>query len=371
MSAMAAREHDVVLVGGGLAAALLLKELRADLTGRVAVIDPRPPLERPLVHLSYWSRERTLYDRFAIGTWRRARVGNMPPQPIAPFALRLVRSTDVFAHVDALSRSVPLQWLRAEAHSIARRGDDLYEVSTDAGTIFARWVFDSAVEIPPTFPSPNQPRAVLSGTGIRVTADRPAFDAATATLFDPLDELSFAYLLPLSPTEALLESASFGPVVRQEDKRPLLRYLRERHPEVRFTVTHSEWGSIPLGFAPSQTAGPRHVLIGAKRGLIKPSAGYGVVRIAKESENLARLWRQHRPLPPSRQTSRLWRLLDKGFLELAVQDPRLTMELLHRVMHAAPLIQSLRLIDEELAPRELAALLPVVLPLVLGKHAGR
>jgi len=67
---MAAREYDMVFVGGGLAAVLLLRELRPALPERVAVIEPCPPLERPTVHWSYWSRERTPYDRFAVGTWR-------------------------------------------------------------------------------------------------------------------------------------------------------------------------------------------------------------------------------------------------------------------------------------------------------------
>ena len=54
---------------------------------------------------------------------------------------------------------------------------------------------------------------MLSGTGVRVTADRPVFDATAATLFDPLDERSFAYLLPLSTKEALLESATFDSAI--------------------------------------------------------------------------------------------------------------------------------------------------------------
>ena len=177
---------------------------------------------------------------------------------------------------------------------------------------------------------------MLSGTGIRVEADRPVFDAGTATLFDPLDENSFAYLLPLSSAEALLESASFGPAGVGEDRAPLLRYLRTRHPDAGFTVTHSEYGAIPLGFAPPRTAGPRHILIGAKRGLIKPSAGYGVVRIAQESERLGRLWRQHRPLSPSRRAPWPWGLLDMGFVRLAAQDPRLPLALLSHVMRAIP-----------------------------------
>jgi lycopene beta-cyclase len=110
-----------------------------------------------------------------------------------------------------------------------------------------------------------------------------------------------------------------------------------------------------------------HVLIGAKRGLIRPSAGYGVVRIAKESKHLARLWREDRQLPPSWQNSWQWRLLDKGFLQLAADDPRRPLALLHSTMHAIPLTQALRFIDEELPLRQLVSLIPSIVPTVFRR----
>jgi lycopene beta-cyclase len=257
------------------------------------------------------------------------------------------------------------------ARSILRRSDGLYEIVTDVGTVRTHWVFDSACGLVPTFPSVDRPRAVVSGTGVRVEADRPVFDAGTATLFDPLDERSFTYLLPLSPEQALLESASFGSAGVGEDRAPLLRYLRTRHPEAYFTVTHSEYGAIPLGFAPRVTTGPRHILIGAKRGVVKPSAGYGIVRIARESERLGWLWKQHRLLPPSRRAPLPWRTLDAGFVRLAAQDPRLPLMLLSGVMGAIPLVQSLNFIDEQLSPRHLAPLLRSAAPVVLRKSYNR
>jgi hypothetical protein len=166
---------------------------------RVAVIDPCSLLERPLLHWSYWSHEQTFYDRFAISAWQRAEVVDVPPESIAPYTLRLVRSADVFAHMADLLRAIPVEWLQTTARSFARRDDKLYEVVTDAGTIHASWVFDSALEVAPTFPSPHQPQALLSGTGVRVKADRAVFDATTATLFDPLDERSFRLLAAAEP----------------------------------------------------------------------------------------------------------------------------------------------------------------------------
>src|SRR5918994_2010976 len=110
--------------------------------------------------------------------------------------MRLVYSADVFAHIGTLLNETPLNWLHTTARSIARRDDERYEIVTDAGTIHASWVFDSAPEVFPTFPSPQAPQALVSGTGICLKAAPALFDSKTATLFDPLDEESFAYLLP-------------------------------------------------------------------------------------------------------------------------------------------------------------------------------
>jgi lycopene beta-cyclase len=191
---MAVRDYETIFVGGGLAAMLLLRELGSGLSGRVVVIEPCPTPERPTVHWSYWSHVPTIYDRFAVGSWQKARGAQMQAEPIAPYTLRLVRSTDVFAHIAEEPRSAPIEWLHASAHSVEHREDGTYEVITDAGALRAGWVFDSVPDIEPAFPSPHRPRAVLSGTGVRVTADRPVFDAAAATLFDPLDELDFEAL---------------------------------------------------------------------------------------------------------------------------------------------------------------------------------
>lgn len=282
-----------------------------------------------------------------------------------------MHSTDVLASLSAPLEDLPIERLRASVLSVELKSDGLYEVFTDVGSMRARWVFDSACEVAPAFPSLLGPRAVLSGTSLRVEADGPVFDAETATLFDPLDERSFAYLLPLSPTGALLESASFGPTGTGENREPLLGYLRSRYPEANFSVTHSEYGTIPLGFAPPRTAGPRHVLIGAKRGLVKPSAGYGVVRIAEDCWRLARLWELGRPLPPSRRTPQPWRLLDAGFVRLAAQDPRLPMALLDRVMGAIPLAQLLGFIGEELRMRQMGPLLRSAAPVVFSNRSQR
>jgi hypothetical protein len=109
---VAVRDYEAIFVGGGLAAMLLVRELGSALSGRVAVVDPCPPQEKPTVHWSYWSHGPTLYDRFAVGSWQYARVAQTPAESVAPCTLRLVSSTDVFDHTAEELRTVPIEWLR-------------------------------------------------------------------------------------------------------------------------------------------------------------------------------------------------------------------------------------------------------------------
>src|SRR4028118_1409377 len=157
---MASGDYDAVFVGGGLAATPLPAGLRAarrarDLVGgpgrgrggrrppllrhgmraaspeRVLIVDPEPPTEGPPVHWSYWSRDPTPYDRLSIGAWRRAGARDLLPEPISPFTLRLVRSTDVLASLEEALEGLPIEQRRVTARSVRLLPGGLYEVATD------------------------------------------------------------------------------------------------------------------------------------------------------------------------------------------------------------------------------------------------
>jgi hypothetical protein len=57
---VAGRDYEAIFVGGGLTAMLFLRELGSALSGRVAVLDPYPPSERPTVQAGLWKQGRPL-----------------------------------------------------------------------------------------------------------------------------------------------------------------------------------------------------------------------------------------------------------------------------------------------------------------------
>src|SRR5690606_16025772 len=100
--------------------------------------------------------------------------------------------------------------LGVQAGRIRERGGGV-EIETSAGPIEARVVFDSR-------PSPSEAAGHITllqhFEGWHVRVERPAFDPSVATLMDfaaPQDlAIHFLYVLPYSPTEALVEATFFG-----------------------------------------------------------------------------------------------------------------------------------------------------------------
>ena len=82
--------------------------------------------------------------------------------------------------------------------------------------------------------------------------------------------LHFIYLLPTSPTEALVESTLFSADLLQDDHyiRNINIYLNEVLQITDFEVTDTEKGVIPLADCRDRTA-PQHA-IGARGGAFTP-----------------------------------------------------------------------------------------------------
>lgn len=369
--------YDMIFAGGGLSALMLLRALLesgARLPERIALLDRRFGQDRESVHWSYWSESPSYYDRYALGSWRQAHIGNLAPQPIAPYTHRLVRSSDVLAGLEA-ALPAAVERLPLEVSSITLLADGRYGVRAGQETYTADWVFDSIPCISPLFPS-GQPQALLSGTGIICRSGNAVFSPAVATLFDPLPSGGFAYVLPLSQNEALVESAYFSSAAQPADYDELLAYLGRRTDTTaagttRLRITHQEHGVIPLGLAPETTSGPRHILLGAKRGLIKPSAGYGILRIERESARLAALWGQGRELPVRRPHRQPWHMMDQAFLRIACSDPGAAQSLMRQCMEQLSLRDALLFLDERLSPLKMARLMTRCYHLVAPYISGR
>lgn len=362
---MRPKKYDAIFLGGGLSSLMLIKAMGEHAPGRIAIIDSRDICNPRKVHWSYWTMadKHSYYDSFAIASWDAAKLGDSPGQSLKPYTLRVVRSTDVLQNLRSQLPAYDLITGTALAIEATSQG---YRVHLNDLAITADWLFDSAPDVSPQFPA-GSTGSVLSGTGLLVHSQHPVFNTKHATLFDPLTDGGFAYVLPLSPSSALVESAHFSKVAIARDDAALLQYLKMRYGNVDFTIAHHEYGVIPLGIASQPSLGPRHIFLGAKRGLVKASAGYGILAIEQSSRQLADLWRRQQPLPSNRTYHQPWEYMDKVFLEMLHKDPASAQSLMELSMRHLSLSDSLRLLDENLPIVKLSRLMTACLPTV-GKY---
>ncbi len=187
------------------------------------------------------------------------------------------------------------------------RGSRAWDAMGGAGPLL-RGRPDGAVELRQAF------------LGQEVETATAAFDPGVASLMDfrvsQEDGLHFVYVLPFSPTRALVEDTHVRrrPVAPAVRRATLQRYLGERCGVEEFTVRKEERGSLAMtswGFPAVRS--PRLAAVGAAAGAVRPSSGYAFVRLQRHVDAVAAAVAAGRPLPSGLQSARRV-ALDRLFL---------------------------------------------------------
>ena len=136
--------------------------------------------------------------------------------------------------------------------------------------------------------------------GQEVEVDKPVFDSSTAILMDfrvdQSEGMHFIYLLPYSPTQALVESTLFSTTVldREYYVNTINDYLADHYGASVQNIIHEEQGVIPMGtLSPHDENIPG---LGANAGAIRPASGYTFVFIHQQIQRAIESSKQGMPL---------------------------------------------------------------------------
>jgi lycopene beta-cyclase len=364
-------DADVAVLGAGAAGLSLAHRLAGDMPGlrtpSVLLVDAPPgPLRPPRRTWCFWEPGPGRFDAAVTACWPRLRVRPPAGDPIegdlAPLRYKMIRSDDLEDLVGRrLADSPNVRRLTATAEAVedVRGGARIQVTDTDgrARVLTARWVFDSR---PPGSLPAARTTLLQHFHGWFVRTSRPVFDPGTADLMDfrtpqPAHGLSFGYVLPTGPHEALVEYTEFSsrPLTVSGYEAALRQYTDEvlRLGDLRVLAT--ETGLIPMTDAPVQRqVGASVFRIGAAGGATRPSTGYTFAGLQRQTRAVAAALRQgRRPVPPDPHSARsramdavLLRALDSG----RADGPALLCRLFDRV----PLPRLLRFLDGRTRLRE-------------------
>ncbi|UJP65732.1 lycopene cyclase family protein [Mongoliitalea daihaiensis] len=316
-----ALKYDFIIAGSGLAGLSLLHQLLSNKSlsqKKILVIDSAKKNLNDRTWC-FWEKEPGPFESLVCHAWDTLQF--FSPKVTKEFQMKeyrykMIQSGDFYSQVLDLAEQHPqVVFIHDEIQSIQEEQAGA-SVQTTQERYLADYVFNSTAIFNPKMDEGNTLLQHFMGWFIKT--DTPVFTSGVATLMDfTLSQqhgATFMYMLPTSPTEALVEYTLFSPRVLEKEEyvQALENYIEKNLHIHHYEITHQEFGIIPMSKAKFQASiGPqqRIINIGTAGGHTKPSTGYTFQFVQKQVAKIAqRLEAGDSPLvePTWREKMFLW-----------------------------------------------------------------
>ena len=366
-----AEAADLVVIGGGLSGlSLAVRLAQSGYPGRVIIVEPRQRYEDDR-SWGFWTPRAGAWASLATRTWDRWSFSRAPGSPIsrsaAGWCYAYVRSGDFYRTALAAIAACPnITLLTGTRVEDIRARDDGFVVATGAGTLSARHVVDTR---PPPASQWSAATLFQSFAGHELQLARPGFDPSQVELMTDMrcDERGFVftYLLPLSPTRALVEVTRFATQpFGAAELAPDLDALLESRGWSGAAVLREEAAVLPMGLPATASAGRVRGVAGAGvgAGALRAASGYGFVRIQAWAEACAAALMQRLPPRghPPEPALRGW--MDRVFLRALVNHPDRTPEFFMRLAQSVPGPAFVRFMSDQAGGSDYARIIAALPP---------
>jgi lycopene beta-cyclase len=330
-----ASDVDLVIIGGGCAGLSLGACLAQypNLSRRTIILEPRKEYRNDRTWSFFASDIELKSDPRVTATWPAwsfSRSGKEVVRAVPGTSYASISSERFYASAQAcINQSGHVELRNGVTVKTLQQQAEFVLIDTDHGLMKARYVVD-------TRPPPRESaRSALIQVflGVEIETHEPVFTTGIAQLMHDMSCDSFGfrflYLLPSSPTRALVEETRFTPRPIPEDvlERGLFHALQDQTAGTPYQELRRERGHLPMGLLiPRVSPGSRIMMAGIGGGALRPASGYGFRRIEAWAKATAAMFAAgqppmgHPPEPVIRAT------MDRMFLEVISKRPSLAPE---------------------------------------------
>ena len=322
----------IILGAGASGLSLCCHLLEAGVRDQILILDRKSAFTDDRTWC-FWNVRPNPFTDLAIRCWHEWEVrdtqGNEARQESPGVGYACLRGQDFYDHAQAEIAKYPNVTLRlGSTIENLEALPGCVRVEANGTRCSADYVFDSRPKAEPVSGSTAFSQR-FHGQFIRT--DAPVFEPSRCTLMDFRTSqehgLHFFYILPFSPTEALIEDTYIqdcgteGPTA-EKHRAEISDYLTQKVGLSSFTVMREEAGAIPMTTQPFPKRDGRLFFIGTAGGCTKPSSGYTFQRIQEQCRQIAEaaaggtLDRFRERLAPAR-----YRFFDSVFLQVLHDDP--------------------------------------------------
>lgn len=362
------KTYDIIIAGGGIAGlSLAYHLLQSPLRHLSILIIDKTIKNQQDRTLCFWTNQPTLFDEIVYRTWEQLHIcgeNSTTTADLKEYRYAMIRSGDFYRHVrEALVLHPNVTWVQGVVNKIAD-GPDAAQVTVHQQTFSGTWVFDSTLKLSELYGNlEDKPQLKMYAKGWEIDTAQPVFDPQTATLMDfrtdQPGETRFFYVLPLSEQRALVEFTAFSTerFSHQAYQVVLKTYLETTCAVSNYRILSEETGMIPMAAQTRSRRVGQHVMtIGTKGGLVKPTTGYGFMRIQRDSAAMVQSLRRHGHPFAIPAVPHYYRWLDNVMLQVMTAHGDAMKSIFMAMFQNNPIQRILRFLDEAATPWDMSRL---------------
>ena len=350
---------DYVFIGLGAANSLIIRRMHAQgmlNDTSLVIIDPDEKLLNDKT-FCFWAKSEEIeelgFASLINHSWGTLGINDDAPRSVSPYRYQHISSIALYDELRDILSSYNVEFIREQAEKVSSNPDNsILSITTQNHTINAKHVFDSR---PPRWNpvKSNEAFLVQSFFGWRITTDQPQFDTETFTMMDfSVDQSNatqFVYVLPFSPTHALIELTRFGtsPIDHAYAQIQLEKYCRQKK-FGSYVIDTEEQGIIPMSSCTLQEENKSLALFrtGSGAGKVKPSTGYAFKEMARDAihivESVHTQVFKHRAIHRSGRFA----FYDRLLLKILESHPHRGKEIFERLFHHVHGTRVLQFLEE-------------------------
>jgi len=301
---------------------------------------------------SFWEKGKSKWDKLAFRQWDKAAFHGKTEHfdiPLQHYTYKTIRSSAFYEYAKEKINNAPQFTMVLEEVT----GIDGQSIRTLNGAYSAKHIFDSQVSA--DFPTKNKDYQSLTQhfLGWFIKTKKPVFKKEEVMMMDYRlqwkSDTSFTYVLPFSPTYALVEFTLFNEALIEdaEYEEKLKEYISTYLKISDFTVEEIEQGAIPMSDYPFQKEHSKNVTkIGTAGGWVRPSSGYSFKNADRYSQKIIDNLKKGRTPHKGVATSR-FRMYDSIFLRVLKERNDLGVEIFQTLYTKHPANRLFRFLDEQ------------------------
>lgn len=353
-------KYDYIIAGSGCAGLSLLYRILNDAElnkKQILVVDKTQKNQNDRTWC-FWEKESGLFEPIVKHRWSTLEFLSDDFQrqyKMLNYQYKMIAGIDFYNFVlETASKFKNVTFLFEEITELksTKRGA---EITTKKGTFSAKYIFNSTNLFYPTISPKNSLLQHFEGWVIKTKT--PVFDENIGTLMDfrlsQKHGATFMYVLPVSPTEALVEYTLFTEQIlkKEQYKEALQTYINDYLQVVDYEVLHTEFGIIPMSLAKFQRKIPSKkniINIGTAGGFTKASSGYTFQFVQKHTEKIINLLKTNTyPNPAITFREKMFQWYDRTLVEVILSKKMEGKEIFATIFENRPIDTILAFLGNE------------------------